>query len=175
MITFVPFPSYEKSAKVLDRQRLCSQRREGCGLLNGITKSKVGDHPGRLPAMWQMWWYYPEALAVYIRTIDQEWQNRGYQTFKIIPAVTLALEKVGLDKNVMYKSQEELEFEGLMPLWHNWDDFHKSHRLKLAWKKWEFYEGKFEDVLVMPEKEPEYIWPTPKKVQEYLKKRVDFS
>jgi hypothetical protein len=168
MITFVPFPSYEKSARVLDRQRLCSQRREGCGLLNGITKSKVGDHPGKLPVMWQMWWYHPEALAVYIRTIDEEWQRRGYQTYKIIPAVTLALEKVGLDKSVMYKSQSELEVEGLMTIWHNNEDFHRSHRLKLAWKKWEYYEGKFDDVKSMPVEEPIYIWPTPKWCRENI-------
>jgi hypothetical protein len=46
-----------------------------------------------------------------------------------------------------------------MPDWFGREDIHKSHRLKLSWKQWDWYYDKFEDVTSEPSEEPEYVWP----------------
>jgi hypothetical protein len=59
---------------------------------------------------------------------------------------TMQLEVVNYDKLVM-------------PDWFGREDIHKSHRLKLSWKQWDWYYDKFEDVTSEPSEEPEYVWP----------------
>jgi hypothetical protein len=76
---------------------------------------------------------------LYFNISVEEWVKRGYNN-------TMQLEVVNYDKLVM-------------PDWFGREDIHKSHRLKLSWKQWDWYYDKFEDVTSEPIEEPEYVWP----------------
>jgi hypothetical protein len=75
MITFLPYASYEESAKVLDRQRLGKQRIETYQLLRSLTGQTTGwaNHPAC-----RMWRGRTNALVIYGITICDEWTRRGY-------------------------------------------------------------------------------------------------
>lgn len=138
MQTFLPYSDFQKSVEVLDYRRLGKQRVETFQVLNILldrTDSKGWrNHPVTL-----MWRGYEEAMKLYQNITIQEWIKRGYKN-------TMSYEIVDPAKLVF-------------PSWLGNEDFHFSHRMKLAWKNWEFYYDKFSDVLNQPIDEPEYIWP----------------
>ena len=82
--TFLPYPCFERSAHVLDRQRLNSQKNE-CNLILGTLlgwptkegKERTGwkNHPAV-----RMWRGYEDALKSYMNSMIIEWRRRGYQT-----------------------------------------------------------------------------------------------
>lgn len=76
MQTFLPFPDFKKSAKVLDRMRLGKQRVEAKQILMIL----VGESEGwkHHPAV-KMWIPYKNALDSYGMIICEEWMHRGYQ------------------------------------------------------------------------------------------------
>lgn len=138
MQTFLPYDDFIKSVRVLDYRRLGKQRVETYQVLNillGRTETKGWiNHP-----VTKMWRGYEEALKVYQNHTIAEWLNRGYKN-------NMSFETVDSNKVVM-------------PHWFGDPAFHKSHRLKLSWKAWEWYYDKFDDVISEPEEEPEYVWP----------------
>jgi hypothetical protein len=75
MNTFLPYPDYAKSARVLDRQRLGKQRIETYQILLALTKEEYGwkRHPATL-----MWQGHEYQLAKYGVAVCDEWIARGY-------------------------------------------------------------------------------------------------
>jgi len=137
MQTFLPYPSFYESLKVLDSKRLGKQRLEAMQLVNSTLKLEVdpnanigwANHPART-----MWRGYLDALKMYHNLAIQEWVIRGFKntmkTYEIPEVVTL-------------------------PPWIGRDDVHASHRSNLIRKDPIWY-GKF------GWSEPstlEYVWP----------------
>jgi hypothetical protein len=137
MQTFLPYPDFVTSAKLLDYRRLGKQRLEAKQLINSIEKlktdpnAKVGwaNHPAR-----QMWVGYEEALKLYHNCMVQEWINRGYNN-------TMAMYVVDYDN---------LKF----PPWLGNPKLHASHRANLIRKDPVYYSQWTEDPTM------EYYWPT---------------
>jgi hypothetical protein len=85
MQTFLPYPSFSRSAAVLDMKRLGKQRVEAKQVLQAILDvDKLGQAPNtgqafvNHPIMHQ-WAPYPEALLSYTWYICREWRDRGYR------------------------------------------------------------------------------------------------
>ena len=144
MQTFLPYPQFELSARVLDRQRLGKQRVEALQILDALTGIKSGwaNHPATI-----MWAGYEQALVLYTQDMCSEWLRRGYDNTKC-------------GQKLQYmRSQHVLGVPYVEPPWLGNPDFHRSHRLKLAWKLPDHYVPLFDDIDVAPDTEPEYIWP----------------
>ena len=75
MQTFLAYPDFTQSAKVLDRQRLGKQRVEAKQILQTIMDPSRGwqHHPAV-----SMWRGYTRQLAQYGAAICREWIDRGY-------------------------------------------------------------------------------------------------
>ena len=75
MQTFLPYPDFTSSARVLDRQRLGKQRVEVLQILNALNGESRGwtSHPAT-----RMWRGYVPALVSYGLAICAEWRARGY-------------------------------------------------------------------------------------------------
>ena len=114
MQTFLPYPSFEKSAQVLDYKRLGKQRVEGMQIINTLEgRSQAwADHPCT-----RMWDGYVDALKAYTNTMILEWCNRRYKN-------NMQLYEVG-------------EYE--MPFWFGWHVIHSTHRASLLSKSYNFY------------------------------------
>jgi len=126
MQTFLPFPDFELSARILDNKRLGKQRVEAKTLLSVIDKvtsqsqnstERIGwaHHPAVI-----LWTPFPDALKLYYNTIVQEWIRRGFRnsmTLFSLPA-----------KNAIQ-----------LPDWLGFDAFHASHRANLLRKDLRFY------------------------------------
>lgn len=138
MQTFLPYDSYQKSAKVLDRQRLGKQRVETIQILNALTDPGYGwqNHPAVT-----MWRGYEFELGLYGIAICEEWISRGYKDTcldKIIAKID-DIENVNLD----------------VPPWVGYDSFHLSHQSNLVRKNPEFYKPVFGNI---PDN-LKYVWP----------------
>lgn len=84
MQTFLPYPSFAKSARALDRLRLGKQRLEAYQMWAALTgknplgwriPKSVASHPATLA-----WRGYEDALAVYYFAVCVEWERRGYKS-----------------------------------------------------------------------------------------------
>ncbi len=121
MQTFLPYPSFEESAKVLDWRRLGKQRVEGMQIINAI--SGVPRKDGRPYKGWLnhpcsiMWKPYLPALKQYTNVIIQEWVNRGY------------------NNNMEMYEVKNME----LPYWIGDERVHSSHRANLLRKDYEYY------------------------------------
>src|SRR5215213_386240 len=73
--TFLPYPDFERAARVLDTKRLGKQRVETIQVLRALTRSGYGwaNHPAVL-----MWKGFEEALARYGFTCCQVWRELGF-------------------------------------------------------------------------------------------------
>lgn len=136
MQTFLPYPDFEQSVRVLDYRRLGKQRVETFQVLNillGRTPTKGWrNHPVTL-----MWSGYESALQLYQNYTIQEWISRGY-------------------KNNM-QLEEIIPGSIVMPPWFGLDEFHKSHRSNLLRKDYEYYSQYFDEPSDL-----EYYWPAEK-------------
>ncbi len=146
MQTFLPYPNFYKSAKVLDRRRLGKQRVEVLQLLNSIKADKEGrkykgwkNHPAR-----KMWYNpphydYTNALVAYGLDVCIAWKERGYKD--------TCFEKIAAHYNKLLN----LEY----PFWFGNKKFHKSHRSMLIQKEPTWYKN------LWPNETDnlEYIWP----------------
>jgi hypothetical protein len=74
MQTFLPYRSFESSARVLDRQRLGKQRVETMQIMNALVNGGGwANHP-----VTKMWRGYEYALMSYQQAICDEYTGRGY-------------------------------------------------------------------------------------------------
>jgi hypothetical protein len=124
--TFLPFPDYSLSAKVLDRQRLGKQRVETFQILKALTLPKYGwqNHPAVL-----MWRGFEIELVEYGIAICNEWVGRGYKD-----SITSKLEQI---KPKLI--EQELEIEHAIPPWLGDERLHSSHRAALLSKNYGWY------------------------------------
>ncbi|HVM10692.1 MAG TPA: MSMEG_6728 family protein [Acidimicrobiales bacterium] len=151
MQTFVPYPSFEESAKALDTKRLGKQRVEALQIIRALTREKYGwkHHPAVL-----MWKGYEEALGAYAMAVIEEWVRRGHaDTCDLTIRTDLA--EAGITR---IRSERELLRAKKMPPWWGDEPVHLSHRSALLRKDPDFYRPHFPD-------EPddlEYVWPVRK-------------
>ena len=133
MQTFLPYPDFHESAKVLDVKRLGKQRVETLQILKGSWPN----HPAS-----RMWRGHMRALAEYGVAICDVWRSRGYRD-------TCREKILELAKNYP-------ESENTLPSWVGDEEFHLSHQSNLLRKSEDHYRKYFPDV---PSDLP-YIWPT---------------
>ncbi len=143
MQTFLPYASFERSARVLDARRLGKQRVEALQVLRAIELEEYGwaHHP-----VVRMWRGYTEALVCYARAIVAEWTRRGFRDQCRDAIVEFAPHA---------RSQRELAAGGALPPWLGSRAFHRSHRSALIRKEPAYYARLFADV---PPDLP-YVWP----------------
>lgn len=145
MQTFLPFESFEESARCLDRQRLGKQRVEAWQIwcaLGPDSRSGWRHHPAVL-----MWRGFEEALALYGVRVCDEWRRRGYRD-TMLARFTDTIDMAGVTP----------ETGIAMPPWLGDPVFHRSHQSNLVRKLPEHYGPLFPGV---PADLP-YVWPKPK-------------
>ncbi len=138
MQTFVPYPSFARSAAVLDNKRLGKQRVECLQLLHALTGKSSGwiNHPAC-----RMWRGYEMALIGYTRAICNEWTRMGFKD-------TVLAQVVEIEKSLNTDCT-------VLPPWLGRADLHASHRGNLLRKDsgWYSHFG-WTDSPLLP-----YIWP----------------
>jgi len=157
MNTFLPYPDFTKSAKVLDNKRLGKERVECLQILrvlsmgpiqnsltlekgfkynNGLYQRKTPwyNHPAT-----RMWKGYESALLLYMREICEEWKSRGYKD-------------TCYEKAIQFVPNKDII---LLPYWFNNLSINLSHQSNLLRKNSEHY-GKY--FIGIPNNLP-YIWP----------------
>lgn len=122
MQTFLPFPSFVRSARVLDARRLGKQRIEAWQILRALTGESRGwrNHPAV-----RMWRGHEGALTYYGRAMCCEWIARGYKD-TMMPRFLAA-----------GKSLPDTSFA--LPRWVGDSAFHAAHRAVLLAKDYGYY------------------------------------
>lgn len=145
MQTFLPYRSFDRTARVLDRTRLGKQRVEALQIVRALTREQYGwkRHPAVL-----MWSGYEEALARYATAICDEWRRRGSPD----TCLRQILDETGFDPP---RTQIELGAAGALPPWLGRRAFHRAHQSSLVRKDPGWYRQFFPDV---PDDLP-YVWP----------------
>ena len=133
MQTFLPYPDFIESVRVLDYRRLGKQRVETFQVLN-ILLERTESKGWRNHPVTRMWTGYEEALKLYQNHTIAEWMNRGYKN-------NMAFEEI--DSSAI-----------VMPPWFGSEDFHRSHRSNLLRKNYEYYSQWFNEPSDL-----EYLWP----------------
>jgi hypothetical protein len=148
MQTFLPLPSFRRSARCLDNKRLGKQRVE-CKQLLLCLDVAIGEHePARSgwrnhPAT-RMWAGYEPALLVYSIVMCREWVRRGFN------------DKLTSEFMAAYNRVRPTVRKNKYPPWFGDYAFHASHRGNLLRKDMRHY-GQFgwRESPDLP-----YIWPT---------------
>lgn len=123
MQTFLPYPSFSRTARTLDRARLGQQRREAllavrC-LAGRYRRGVWSNHP-----VCRMWRGHEHALLEYALTICNEWTRRGYRD--------------SIAGKLRRFEQRFAEDTGAPP-WLGQRTFHDSHKSALLAKDLDFY------------------------------------
>ncbi|GAA4594068.1 hypothetical protein BJY16_001202 [Actinoplanes octamycinicus] len=149
MQTFLPYPDFLASARVLDQKRLGKQRVETIQVLRGLTVADYGwrHHPAVL-----MWRGYEEALVRYGLAMCEIWTATGRAD---TCAATLLTDLRAAKGITEVRSQEQLARVVAVPPWLGDPDVHRSHQSALLRKDPETYRPIFGDV---PDDLP-YVWP----------------
>ena len=112
MQTFLPFKSFQKTAKCLDYRRLGKQRVETMQILKALSQENYGwkNHPAT-----KMWKGYETCLSYYGIVICEEWISRGY------------------NDTCLYKISQIVEpnSNAKQPNWLGNFEFHNSHKSNL--------------------------------------------
>lgn len=148
MQTFLPLPSFRRSARCLDQKRLGKQRVECKQILLCLgvpigahepNNSKWQNHPAVL-----MWAGHEVALLVYGIVVCREWIARGFND-------SLAREFV-----TAYEHLRPTIAANRYPAWFRLKQFHASHRSNLLRKDFKHYsQFGWEEPVDLP-----YFWPT---------------
>ena len=140
MQTFLPYPSFSESAKVLDNKRLGKQRVETYQILRTLMGESTGWH--HHPAV-KMWQGFEWALWSYGQDMCIEWIRRGFKD-------TVLGKLEGMEP---YRVIDSSRFK--KPVWLGSQAFHSSHRSNLLRKDPSHY-GQFgwQELNNLP-----YIWP----------------
>lgn len=142
MQTFLPYPSFSESAKVLDNKRLGKQRVEAYQILRVLLGESTGwkHHPAV-----KMWEGYEGSLCRYAEDICREWISRGFKD-SILEKLNIMRMTIGMGKE--WESYNSPEWLG-----DKW--FHTSHRSNLL-RKDPIHYGKFgwTEPSTLP-----YVWP----------------
>jgi hypothetical protein len=142
MQTFLPYPSFNKSFKVLDYRRLGKQRVEAMQILNILLNRT--ERPGwRNHPIVRMWNGYEPALQLYHNLCITEWIKQGYNNNMKLEVITEPI---------------------IFPHWLGDKSFHASHRANLLRKDYGYY-SKFR---WREDSENPYVWFDTDKKQWYL-------
>jgi len=161
MQTFLPYANFHKSADVLDYRRHGKQRVEGRDTLvintfvlygKRIQVSKkylqyllrrYKNHPAVL-----MWRGYEKALKFYINVCMMHWREKGY-----------------INNMPFYNDAMSVEEKDL-PWWLGDREFHKSHKMNLLRKNYDYYKKYFRREVKLYNKRIinryQYYWPVTK-------------
>lgn len=159
MQTFLPYPCYVKSAKVLDDKRLGKQRSESVIILKTLLGVYVEEDKIGWPhhTATRMWEGHEDSLLEYTLRVCDEWRSRGYKDktkeYLVAQIQPLIREKYG-ERPVTH------------PKWLGDYNLHQSHRSNLLRKYPQHYRKYWPDV---PASLP-YVWPS-KPVQPHLWER----
>jgi hypothetical protein len=147
MQTFLPYPDFERSARVLDPRRLGKQRVEVIQIVRALTTAGYGwaQHPAVL-----MWKGYEEALGRYGLTCCRVWTELGFAD-TCAATIALDLEGVGVAE---IRGQPELVRVGAVPAWLGEEELPRSHQSALLRKDPDWYRPLFPGVGDLP-----YRWP----------------
>lgn len=159
MQTFLPYPDFDESARVLDDKRLGKQRVENLQIMSVLERHRVTGmySTGKYrveafdPRGWvnhpavRMWRGHECSLLVYQAAICDEWTRRGFQDTCM--KKTAAIHQA--------RCNEGWEFLGEHPSWFGDEALHLSHRSNLVRKDPERYGPMFPDV----RSDLEYVWP----------------
>lgn len=138
MQTFLPYPDFQLSARVLDRQRLGKQRVETMQIMIALTEGRGWvNHPAV-----KMWAGHERYLLEYQDFICDEWLNRGY-------------EDSCWPKTVDIFRSARFSHALTRPFWLGDIEFHRSHQSNLIRKDRDHYGPQFPGV---PDN-LEYVWP----------------
>ena len=135
MQTFLPYPSFEKSARALDNKRLNKQIVEAMQIYTANVNYSLNVKSGwqNHPAV-KMWRGFEKQLLKYREACLIEWRHRGFKSHQAID-YSMYLDKI--------------------PHWLGSHIFHQSHQSNLVRKDKERYAPMFPGV---PDNLP-YIWP----------------
>lgn len=144
MQTFLPYPSFEESARVLDYRRLGKQRVEAWQIYQTIIGQSKGwaNHPAV-----RMWQNHPHVLLSYGIAMCDEWIRRGYKDTMKMRFFDEAVNFGVLIFNGKYKNE--------LPKWLGNQAFHASHKSNLMRKDMEYYSQFGWEV----PNNLEYVWP----------------
>jgi hypothetical protein len=150
MQTFVPYPSFIKSAVILDNKRLNKQLLEGRQiykiLASGQTKGAWVNHPAV-----KMWRNHDMALYKYLFAVKEECNFRGIATQKNWDAI----------EDIHHWNWNRGD-NVVMPHWWGDERVHQSHRNNLYRKDPEYYVEFSQDDFVSCCDKCNYFWPTHK-------------
>ena len=148
MQTFVPFASFEASARALDAKRLGKQRVEVIQIVRALTVPGYAwkSHPAVL-----MWKGYEEALGRYGLVMCKVWLELGFGD-TCAATITADLATAGIPH---LRTEAELAEAGALPPWLFDEAVQQSHQSALVRKDPEFYRQRFPDV----RPDIEYVWP----------------
>ncbi|MCB5164479.1 MSMEG_6728 family protein [Streptomyces bambusae] len=152
MQTFLPLPSFQASAAVLDGRRLGKQRVEALQVLRGLTVPGYGWR--RHPAV-RMWTGYEEALVRYGLEVCRVWTDAG-RADTCAASLVADYRSWRADGTGAVRTQEELAGAEALPPWLGLPEFHRSHQSALVRKDPDFYRPRFPGV---PGDLP-YVWPS---------------
>lgn len=141
MQTFLPYPDFAASARVLDMRRLGKQRVEALQILQVLAGLTHGwrNHPAV-----RMWRGHAMMLTQYLCNVVAEWHDiRGYND--------TCREKA----RIILEAYPQLQTEYDMPSWVGDPAFHASHRSNLVRKDPAHYGPIFTDV----GPDLPYVWP----------------
>ncbi|WP_434991972.1 MSMEG_6728 family protein [Arthrobacter sp. Ld5] len=146
MQTFLPYPDFAASARVLDQARLGKQRVETLQALRALV---IPDYGWRRHPAIRMWMGYVPALTVYGLAMVAEWVSRGHAD--------------STHRQILEFAPRVLEEPDVpMPPWFGDPALHLSHRSNLVQKAPEIYRHRFPGA---PEDLP-YVWPAPERESE---------
>ncbi len=145
--TFLPYPDFLASAKVLDQKRLGKQRVETVQVLRGLITPGYGwrHHPAV-----KMWRGYEEGLIRYGLDVAAVWTATGRAD------TTVATLLADWGRGPEIRTQEVLAQAGELPPWLGDEDVHRSHQSALLRKDPELYRPLFGPEV--PDDLP-YVWP----------------
>jgi hypothetical protein len=149
MQTFLPYPGFAESARVLDLRRLGKQRVETIQVLRALTVPGYGwrHHPAAA-----MWAGYEEGLVRYGLDVCAVWCESGAAD---TCATTLVKDLASTTGLRTARGQPELAAAGELPPWLGDPAVHLSHQAALVRKDPMHYRPHFPDV---PDDLP-YVWP----------------
>lgn len=145
MQTFLPFPDFTASARVLDRARLGKQRVEVLQVLRAL---RIPGYGWRTHPAVTMWTGHVPALVAYGEAVNAAWSAQGRPDTTRAQILELAPDA---------GDQADLARRGLLPPWLGWEALHRSHRSALVRKAPAYCRPHFPDV---PDDLP-YVWPDP--------------
>jgi hypothetical protein len=148
--TFLPYPDFERSARVLDAKRLGKQRVECLQVVRGLTVPGYGwrHHPAV-----RMWSGHLEALGRYSLVCCEVWTETG----RADTCATTLVSDLAAAGVTRVRTQQELAEVGALPSWLGDPDFHRSHQSALLRKDPELYGPVFGNV----PPDLDYVWPSP--------------